>query len=317
MASYIDDAIAGAGRMGDDVVASIRRLLGYDTPTPPGSVYTQPPAKGKPGGAVRGAVQANDAARARQAVQARRIGLMDEPADAVNKTFKARDAAGPIVAATGALAGAGLVGSVADKVKKSYDPPPALDSTGGAADLADESRPVPVVEATAGRSTELPPHDPEAEAKFTDTFKRQYTARENKRREQGAGGYPKPAVPPAVPAPDPREQAYAMVEKLNGMYRQGLQPSSPQAQQMKAQINQLFAAADQQRNSRTPQQAQAAAADSPDDPHAQASAMLADLNARARAMGGTPPDMQKTLAEVRRLQALGDERRNSRTTARR
>lgn len=299
MPSYIDDAIAGAGRMGDDVVASIRRLLGYDTPDlPPGSAYTQPPVKGKPGGAVRGAVQSNDVARARQAAQAQRIGLMSEPAAAIDDTFKARDAAGPIVAATGALAGAGLVGSVADKVKKSYEQPaaapkPALSSTGGTAELVGESRPAPSVTA-----------EPDTAAAESEAVKRNLLRREMQRADAGVGAY------------DPRHQAEVLIKDLNNR-RMKAGGEVPEAKQMLAQINDLLSRADTQRNSRSAPQAQAYAQSNPDDYHAKASAMLADLNARAKAMGGTPPDMQQTLAEVRRLQALGDEQRNSRTTARR
>lgn len=289
----------------DDAVASIRRLLGYDAPA-----ASPPPApsraKGKPGGAARAAVEANDSQRLLEAAQARRIGLMDDPAEAGQDTFRARDAAGPIVAAAGAGAAMGLTGAVADKVKKSYGPPTGMTSTGGAADLAEEYRPAPVVQPTG---TEFPPSDPNAEAAFTDQFKRQYTARENKRQAQGAGTYPKPPM-------DPRAEAERLMKDLNAR-RMAAKGEVADGRQTEARINDLIAQSNKMRNSQTPQQAQATAAANPQDYHAQARAMLADLNERASRMGGTPPDMQKVLAEVRRLNALGDEQRNARTTARR
>jgi hypothetical protein len=308
MASYTDDA-----------VAFIRKYLGYDTPSaPPGNVYTQTPAKGKPGG-VAGAVQANDAANARRAAQARRIGLMEDPADAVNETWNARDAAGPIVAATGAGAAMGLVGHVADNAKQSAGEPfvgtPKSETAdewrartrkmsgrdeyaGSTAELANESRPAPVV---------APSED--SEKAFTEKFKRPYTERENKRQAQGAGTYPKPAA-------DPRAEAEGLMKDLTAR-RMAAGGEVADGAATEARIRKLMEQSNQMRNSQTPQQMQAAAAAAPQDYHAQARAMLADLNDRASRMGGTPPDMQKVLAEVRRLNALGDEQRNARTTARR
>jgi hypothetical protein len=290
MASYTDDA-----------VDFIRKLLGYDTPSaPPGNIYTQTPAKGKPGG-VAGAVQSNDAANARRAAQARRIGLMEDPAEVVNDTWKARDAAGPIVAATGAGAAMGLVGHVADNAKQSAGEPfvgtPKSETAdewrartrkmsgrdeyaGSTAELANESRPAPVV---------TPSED--SEKAFTEKFKRQYLER------------------------DPRQQADRMIADLNERRRKA-GGEVPEAPQMLQQINQLLATADERRNSRTPGQVQAAAAGSPNDPHAQASALLADLNARRQQAGGEVPDSQKVLAEVRRLQQKGDDMRNARRNSR-
>jgi hypothetical protein len=345
----------------DEAVDMIRRLLGYDTPSaPPGSVYTQTPAKGKPGG-VAGAVQANDAANARRAAQARRIGLMEDPADAVNETWNARDAAGPIVAATGAGAAMGLVGHVADNAKQSAGEPfvgtPKSETAdewrartrkmsgrdeyaGSTAELANESRPAPVVAVDpvddAGReiiaerkrvvnnglvgspsvrakqmqvapqSRPTPPAVPdEAEERaFTEKFKRQYLAREAKR------------APPPPPA-DPNEQAFALKARVNELYAQGKTPSDPEVQQMRVRIQQLHDQADRMRAARTPDQAKAFASANPDDPNAQASALLADLNARADARGSMPPDAQRTLAEIRRLQRLGDQRRDAQTAYKR
>jgi len=307
MNSYYDEALRTARGYGDDAVRSIRKLLGYtdDVAPPPAGAWDQLPdgfssTKGKPGGGVRAAVEANDAANARTAAQARGIGLVPErAADAVNDTFSARDAAGPILAAGGAVAGAGLVGSVAQKMK---EPAPAgITSTAGTAELANESRPVPVVQPDEG-----------AEKAFTEKFKRQYTDRENKRQAKGAGTYPKPATPAA----GPREQAQALIAKLNKM-RMDAGGEVPEAPQMMAQINQLLAQANQQVNARTPQQAQSVANQNPSDPHAQAAALIAQLNEMRRQAGREVPQAPQIMAEVRRLQALGDQQRNAKTTARR
>lgn len=213
---------------------------------------------------------------------------------------------GPWKEAAGAVAGAGLVGAAAQTIKNGSvakaPEPEGITSTDGTADLANESRPAPAV---------APSEDDEKA--FTETFKRQYTARENKRKAKGAGTYPKPQQAPQQP--DPREQAQVLIADLNERRRKA-GGEVADAQQTMAKINSLLAQSDKIRNSRTANEAGSYAKSNPNDYHAQASAMIADLNERAKAMGGTPPDMQQTLAEVRRLQALGDQQRNAAQTRR-
>jgi len=300
MPGRMQDAARYVGRTYDDVVDSIRGLLGYDAPgAPRPTSYDPTPVRGKPGGATRAAVEAQDAARARRAAQARSIGLVDEnpAAAAVNDTFNARDASGPILAAGGALAGAGLVGTVADNVmrpKPVAQPKPGdMDSTGGTAELASESRPVPAVTADDG-----------AEQAFTNKFKRQYTARENKREASGEGGY------------DPRQQAQALIAQLN-QKRMAAGAEVPEAPQMMAQINDLLGKANNMANARAPAQSQQRATATPGDPHAQAQLLLAQLNEMRRQAGGEVPQARQIMAEVSRLQAMGDQQRNAQTTARR
>lgn len=110
----------------------------------------------------------------------------------------------------------------------------------------------------------------------------------------------------ASPAPEvsPRDQAQALIAKLNQMRRQA-GGEVPEAQQMMQEINRLMALSNQQRNSMTPQQAQGSK-----DPHIQAQALIAQLNQMRQQAGGEVPQAQQIMAEVRRLQAMGDQQRN-------
>jgi len=190
-----------------------------------------------------------------------------------------RGAAAKTAAGVG-VAGAAGAAMLAGGGKKPEPATADITSTDGTAELANESRPAPVVAP-----------DEESEKQFTETFKRQYLER------------------------DPRQQADRLIADLNERRRKA-GGEVPEAPQMLTQINQLLATADERRNSRTPQQVQAAAAGSPNDSHAQASALLADLNARRQRAGGEVPDSQKVLAEVRRLQQKGDGARNARRNSR-
>lgn len=209
------------------------------------------------------------------------------------------DAAKAGVAAGGAVAGAAGVGMMAESMKKNAGAPAAgVTSTEGTAELANESRPAPQVQP-----------DEDAEKAFTEKFKRQYTAREQKREAKGQGGY---ANKPAAPAQaDPRAQAHAMIADLNERRRKAGR-EVPEAPQMMAQINKLLAQADQQTNARTLPQAQAYAGSNPNDPLAQASALIAQLNDMRRRAGREVPQAPQIMAEVRRLQAMGDQQRNAR-----
>lgn len=165
--------------------------------------------------------------------------------------------------------------------------------------MAPQSRPAPKPPAAPPAAPAAAPAGmPAGEAAFTDQFKRQYLAREGKRADAGVGGY------------DPRAQAQMLIEDLNNRRRRA-GGEVPEAPQMIAQINELLAKSNQARNARTPQQAQAYSAKTPNDPHARAQALIADLNERRRAAGGEVPDAQRVMAEVSRLQVQGDQMRNS------
>jgi hypothetical protein len=72
---------------------------------------------------------------------------------------------------------------------------------------------------------------------------------------------------------------------------------------MTAEINRLLALSNQKRNATPPQQGAS-------DPHSQAQALIAQLNEMRRKAGGEVPQAQQIMAEVRRLQAMGDQQRN-------
>lgn len=165
--------------------------------------------------------------------------------------------------------------------------PSALTSTGGTAELAAESRPAPAID----------------DSRFADTFKGQYNAREQKREAAGQGGY------------DPRQQAEILIGELNAR-RQKAGREIPEAPQMMAQINALLAKSNEMRNSRSPRAAAKVANSNPQDPHAKAQSLIAQLNEMRQRAGGEVPQAQQIMAEVRRLQAQGDEMRNARTRGR-
>ena len=142
-------------------------------------------------------------------------------------------------------------GSAADPL---FAPAPALTSTGGTAELANQTRPMPEVQAST----------------------------------------------------DPREQAQEMIAKLNQMRREA-GGEVKEAPQMMSEINRLLAMSNQSRNA-MPQ----AAASS--DPHMQAQSIIAKLNAMRQQAGGEVPQAGQMMAEVRRLQAMGDQRRNAMQT---
>jgi hypothetical protein len=141
-------------------------------------------------------------------------------------------------------------GSAADPL---FAPKPAMTSTGGTAELANEARPVPQVPAST----------------------------------------------------DPREQAQAMIAKLNQM-RRAAGGEVKEAPQMMADINRLLAMGDQSRNAAPPGGAY--------DYHMQAQSIIAKLNDMRRQAGGEVPQAAQMMAEARRLQAMGDQRRNAMQT---
>jgi hypothetical protein len=116
---------------------------------------------------------------------------------------------------------------------------------------------------------------------------------------------PAPAVAAST---DPREQAQEIIKQLNAGHRAGtITPA--QDQQMRAEIDRLLALSNQRRNAMTPQQAQGSS-----DPHVQAQALIAQLNEMRKKAGGEVPQAPQMNAEIRRLQAMGDQRRNAAQT---
>lgn len=172
---------------------------------------------------------------------------------------------GGIPAWAKAAAGAGLIGAGATAYNmmpkgmraKESEAIGELDSTDGTADLVEESRPAPKVEATQV---------------------------------------------------SPRDQAQALIAQLNQM-RRAAGGEVPEAAQMMQEINRLMAMSNQSRNAMTPQQAQGSS-----DPHIQAQALIAQLNQMRQKAGGEVPQAQQIMAEVRRLQSLGDQQRNAAQT---
>lgn len=115
-------------------------------------------------------------------------------------------------------------------------------------------------------------------------------------------------APSVETSTSPRDQAQALIAKLNKM-RRDAGGEVPEAQQMMQEINRLMALSNQSRNAMTPQQAQGSK-----DPHIQAQALIAKLNQMRQQAGREVPQAQQIMAEVRRLQALGDQQRNAAQT---
>ena len=111
-------------------------------------------------------------------------------------------------------------------------------------------------------------------------------------------------APSVETSTSPRDQAQALIAKLNKM-RRDAGGEVPEAAQMMQEINRLMALSNQSRNAMTPQQAQGSK-----DPHIQAQALIAQLNQMRQQAGGEVPQAQQIMAEVRRLQAMGDQQRN-------
>lgn len=186
-----------------------------------------------------------------------------------------------------ALAGAGALGAGASALyqpgKNGTLPADAAEST--TADLAAESRPAPAVAATDEDGI------PTDEAAFTEMFKRQYQEREDKRQAKGKGGYA-----------DPSDKAKAILDDLNARRRTAGR-EVPEAAKMEAEANSFLALSNSQRNAPGYKPRNAS------DPREQAQILLQKLNADRMEAGGEVPHSQQVLAEVRRLQAMGDQQR--------
>ena len=155
----------------------------------------------------------------------------------------------------------------------------APDLGSSTADLAEESRPVPSVEATPDEAPAMPeaapatPSMPEA---------------------------PAPEMPP-----DYSFQAREIEKQLNAMRMQA-RGEVPEAPQMMAEILRLRSLGNRQRNAPDYQPPM------PTDYRGEAQRLIQKLNAMNSAIGGMSPETPKIMAEVRRLQALDDQMRNAR-----
>jgi hypothetical protein len=199
---------------------------------------------------------------------------------ALSARMAARNADQQALLLDGAVA-AGLGGAAAMSATQPM-PAPAQAST---ADLAAESRPVPSVPATATDGQQL------TEDEFTETFKQQYQAREDKRAARGVGGYA-----------DPSDKAKAILDDLNARRRKA-GGEVPEARQMEAEANRLLAESNQMRNAPGYKPKNAS------NPREQAQVLLQQLNADRMEAGGEVPHSREVLQEVRRLQLLGDQQR--------
>lgn len=121
---------------------------------------------------------------------------------------------------------------------------------------------------------------------------------------------PPPRVPVASGELTPREQAHEMIAKLNLM-RRNAGGEVPEAPAMQREINRLLAMSNQTMAAASRGEVAMAG----NDPHAQATRLLAQLNQMRREAGGEVPQARQIMAEVARLQQMGDAQRNASTTA--
>lgn len=113
-------------------------------------------------------------------------------------------------------------------------------------------------------------------------------------------------VPATVEGPpDYSFQARELMAKLNAMRRKA-GGEVPEAKAMMAEINRLLDLSNKQKNAPSYEPTM------PTDYHGEAQRLLQKLNARRMEVGGEVPETQQVMAEVRRLQALGDQQRNAR-----
>jgi hypothetical protein len=113
-------------------------------------------------------------------------------------------------------------------------------------------------------------------------------------------------VPATVDGPpDYSFQARELINQLNAMRRQA-GGEVPEAPAMMAEINRLLDLSNKQKN------APGYEPPMPTDYHGEAQRLIQKLNAMNQEVGGMSPETPRIMAEVRRLQALGDEQRNAR-----
>ena len=105
--------------------------------------------------------------------------------------------------------------------------------------------------------------------------------------------------------PDYSFQARELINKLNAMRRKA-GGEVPEAKAIMSEINRLLDLSNKQRNAPSYKPAM------PTDYHGEAQLLIQKLNAMNQEIGGMSPETPRIMAEVRRLQALGDQQRNAR-----
>ncbi len=124
---------------------------------------------------------------------------------------------------------------------------------------------------------------------------------------------PPPSVMTEEPAPlSPRDQAQELIRKLNLMRREA-GGEVPEAPAMQREINRLMAMSNQTLAAAS----RGEVATGGSDYHMQAARLMAQLNDQRRRAGGEVPQARQMMAEIARLQRLGDDQRNARQAPRR
>jgi hypothetical protein len=117
-----------------------------------------------------------------------------------------------------------------------------------------------------------------------------------------------PDVPePSAPKPDYSHQARVLTNQLNAMRKQAM-GEVPEAPAMEKEIQRLLDMANAERNAPSYEETL------PADYHAQARMLLKQLNEMRAQAGGEVPQAREIMAEVERLQAMGDAQRNGQVT---
>lgn len=124
---------------------------------------------------------------------------------------------------------------------------------------------------------------------------------------------PPPSVRTEEPAPlSARDQAQELMRKLNLMRREA-GGEVPEAPAMMREIDRLMALSNQTMAAAS----RGEVATGGNDYHMQAARLMAQLNDMRRQAGGEVPQARQMMAEITRLQRLGDEQRNARQAPRR
>lgn len=201
----------------------------------------------------------------------------DDAARQAQKTAKLQDDLLKIGVAGGVAAAAGGLGMMAmpdtapgASAKGPSTPAPEEDdllTSGNPADLVEETRPAPKVPAMDDVEPQVAkaPTDYSAQARvlinrLNDMRRaaggevpqaKEMTAEIERLLAMGNEQRREPDFQPADDASSLFKQAQELIDQLNAMYRDGLSPNSPQAQQIMAQVRKLQAEGDAMRNNRT------------------------------------------------------------------
>lgn len=154
-----------------------------------------------------------------------------------------------------------------------------------------------------------PPAEPMSHASDTADLKAEQKPVPEVRTQEPESLPPTPESLANDPAPTQNAewhyaQARELIDRLNQM-RRNAGGEVPEARPMMAMIRQHQAEGDRMRNS--PEWSPTDTG----DPHQQAQMLIRQLNEMRRAAGGEVPQARQIMAEVRRLQAMGDAQRNS------